>query len=136
MEGNKGFTNCGNTCYMNASLQCLGHVRPLVEYFRSEAYISDIHSNSAMGSKMAELADGYGTLVCDSWGAQAPRAVIAPRHFKKVLGRFNEDFVGYNQQDAQEFIDKLCTDSSLEFSFSTIFPFLIPSISNKLAMYI
>lgn len=104
VHGVTGLQNLGNTCYMNSSLQCLGNVRPLVEYFRSNAYIADLNNDSVMGSKMAELADTYGALVMDGWGARGSRGAVAPRYFKKVLGRFRENFAGYTQEDAQEFL--------------------------------
>lgn len=34
--GTIGFTNMGNTCFMNSALQCLAHAQELVEYFLSE----------------------------------------------------------------------------------------------------
>ena len=30
-----GFKNLGNTCYLNAALQCLSHTKELAEYFLS-----------------------------------------------------------------------------------------------------
>ncbi len=107
VPGVSGLQNLGNTCYMNSSLQCLGNVRPLIEYFRSNAYITDLNTEAAMGSKMAELADSYGSLIETAWGRKASRGAIAPRHFKKVLGRFKETFSGYNQEDAQEFLSAI-----------------------------
>lgn len=35
IPGTIGFTNMGNTCFMNSALQCLAHTKELVEYFLS-----------------------------------------------------------------------------------------------------
>ena len=39
-QGATGLRNLGNTCYLNAILQCLGSISPLVEYFLSGKYIT------------------------------------------------------------------------------------------------
>lgn len=39
-QGVTGLRNLGNTCYMNAILQCLCSISPLVEYFLSGKYIT------------------------------------------------------------------------------------------------
>lgn len=39
-QGVTGLQNLGNTCYMNAILQCLCSISPLVEYFLSGKYIT------------------------------------------------------------------------------------------------
>ena len=35
-----GLRNLGNTCYMNASLQCLAHIKPLRDYFLTGSYVA------------------------------------------------------------------------------------------------
>jgi ubiquitin carboxyl-terminal hydrolase 4/11/15 len=41
--GKSGFSNIGNTCYMNASLQCLLSNTKLIEYFISNKFKNDLN---------------------------------------------------------------------------------------------
>jgi ubiquitin carboxyl-terminal hydrolase 4/11/15 len=41
MVGATGLDNLGNTCYMNAALQCLSNTPLLTGYFLSERYAED-----------------------------------------------------------------------------------------------
>ena len=46
IPGNIGFTNLGNTCFMNSALQCLAHTKELVEYFMSTYFVLSVRSSS------------------------------------------------------------------------------------------
>ena len=41
----------GNTCFMNSALQCMSNTAPIVEYFLSDAYKSDINTTNPLGMK-------------------------------------------------------------------------------------
>lgn len=41
--GQIGLANLGNTCYMNASLQCLSNIRRLRDYFLGHEYLKHIN---------------------------------------------------------------------------------------------
>ncbi|XP_058519731.1 ubiquitin carboxyl-terminal hydrolase 2 isoform X1 [Ochotona princeps] len=99
-QGLAGLRNLGNTCFMNSILQCLSNTRELRDYCLQRLYLRDLsHSSNAHGALMEEFAK----LIQAIW-TSSPNDVVSPSEFKTQIQRYAPRFVGYNQQDAQEFL--------------------------------
>ncbi|XP_045693701.1 ubiquitin carboxyl-terminal hydrolase 2 isoform X1 [Phyllostomus hastatus] len=99
-QGLAGLRNLGNTCFMNSILQCLSNTRELRDYCLQRLYVRDLsHSSNAHTALMEEFAK----LIQTIWTSSL-NDVVSPSEFKTQIQRYAPRFVGYNQQDAQEFL--------------------------------
>jgi ubiquitin C-terminal hydrolase len=94
-----GLSNMGNTCFMNAALQCLSNTPPLTNYILTDAYVNDINPDNPLGMH-GEIARTYAELIKVIWAGF--HTSFLPREFKCAVSRFAPQFTGFAQQDCQE----------------------------------
>ena len=102
-DGLTGLRNIGNTCFMDAVLQCLSNTRALHDYILRDGFTTEI--NTTTSSSKGALIQAFANLIQDLWKKtdEAGR-VVTTAPLKYQLQRFAPRFMDYQQQDAQEFL--------------------------------
>eukprot|EP01012_Entosiphon_sulcatum_P064514 TRINITY_DN93342_c0_g1_i1.p1 TRINITY_DN93342_c0_g1~~TRINITY_DN93342_c0_g1_i1.p1 ORF type:complete len:459 (-),score=15.52 TRINITY_DN93342_c0_g1_i1:16-1392(-) len=99
IPGQAGLRNLGNTCFINATLQCLAHTLPLAEFFSSDALLEEIDkSRTTTGRFSLSFREVLRELHL-SCGSP-----VSPSSFRSLVGTWSSTFAGSSQQDAHEFL--------------------------------
>ena len=102
-DGLTGLRNIGNTCFMNSVLQCLSNTRALHDYILRDGYTAEV--NTSTSSMKGALVQAFAELILDLWQkTEETERVVTTAPFKSQIQRSAPRFMGYQQQDAQEFL--------------------------------
>uniref|UniRef100_UPI0037E89B69 uncharacterized protein n=1 Tax=Semicossyphus pulcher TaxID=241346 RepID=UPI0037E89B69 len=91
-----GLDNSGNSCYLNAVLQCLCSTVPLVEHLLNQ------DTRKELARSKCRMAEVFVRLLQEMWLGRS--SSCAPVEARSVLTSILPQFNNYSQQDAQELL--------------------------------
>jgi len=103
VKGLVGLGNRGNTCYLNAAIQCLSNLPILTDFFLKNEHVADLKNQTKKihGANMNNiiLTYEYDKLIKGLWSMSGS---IEPKSFHEAIQKCDPYFIGYEQQDSQE----------------------------------
>ncbi|KAF9233475.1 hypothetical protein BU15DRAFT_53836 [Melanogaster broomeanus] len=96
-----GLKNLGNTCYMNATIQCLSATVPFARFFTDGRWKNAINMLNPLGTK-GSLAAAFAQILYDMSHSELPH--LNPLTFRKSICTHAAQFSGSDQHDSQEFL--------------------------------
>ncbi|CDI96927.1 ubiquitin carboxyl terminal hydrolase 4 [Echinococcus multilocularis] len=93
-----GLTNLGNTCYINATLQCLLTIQPLVDWLVSQPEKHFLQNPQSEGPLLTPVLSKLVVAIFrNDYDSEL-------KEFRQVIGELVKDFKEPQEQDAQEFL--------------------------------
>lgn len=96
-----GLKNLGNTCYMNATIQCLRATVPFARFFTDGRWKSAVNMRNRLGTE-GRLAHAFASILYEMSHSELPH--VNPLNFRRSICYHAPQFGGSDQHDSQEFL--------------------------------
>ena len=133
-----GLQNVGATCYMNATLQCLIHIKELSEQLLSAFFFKYPRDNENFAAKH-KLSNKYVNLLSQVFFPTLngnSTKYYAPYEFKTIISEINPLFAGYAANDAKDLLQCILENLHQELKQSTqmFYDYIIDQKNEQMGM--